>query len=302
MTSLSPSADKVNWTEKGAILAQALPYMRMFNGRTFVVKLGGAAMVSERLSALFATDIVLLRQVGIHPIVVHGGGPQIEEMLTKLNIQSSFVDGLRITDPSTLSIVEMVLCGSINKSIVTSIQASGGTALGLSGKDANLITARKLSRRKRDPDSHLEKILDLGLVGEPERIDPKVFDTLGQAHIIPVVAPLGADTKGTTYNINADTAAGAIAAATGAARLFLLTDTEGVLDEDGKTISQLRISQAQEMIRNGTVSGGMIPKLETCFKALREGVEAAVIIDGRVPHALLLEIFTGHGVGTQIRA
>ncbi len=300
--SSTPPVDRDQLAAKGVALATALPYMRQFNDRVFVIKLGGAAMESAELAELFAADIVLLRQVGIYPIVVHGGGPQIEHMLKRLKIETSFIDGLRITDPSTLEIVEMVLSGKINKTIVASINRAGGMALGMSGKDTGLITARKLSRRQRDPDSHIEKILDLGLVGEPAKINTHVFETLRRSQIIPVIAPIGVDEGGTTYNINADTAAGAIAAAVGATRLFLLTDTKGVLDSSGRQISQLPVERARSMIQDGTVSGGMIPKLETCFNVLDQNVEGAVIMDGRVPHALLLEIFTEHGAGTLIHA
>jgi acetylglutamate kinase len=281
-------------------LSEALPYMRRFAGRTIVVKYGGHAMGDEQVALGFARDIVLLKQIGINPIVVHGGGPQIGQMLQRLEIKSSFVDGLRVTDARTVEIVEMVLSGSINKQIVGAIQNAGGRAIGISGKDGGLIQARRLTRTKRDPDSNIERILDLGFVGEPERIDPRILMTLAQSDIIPVVAPIGAGPTGETYNINADTVAGAVAAATRATRLLLLTDVVGVLDKNKKLMTRLSVQQVKSLIADGTVSGGMIPKVETCLAAIEGGVEAAMILDGRVPHAVLLEIFTESGVGTMI--
>jgi acetylglutamate kinase len=245
---------------------------------------------------------VLLRQVGINPIVVHGGGPQIGDMLNRLKIKSSFIDGLRVTDQATVEIVEMVLAGSINKQIVTAINAAGGVAVGLTGKDGGLIEAEKLTRTKRDPDSNIESVLDLGFVGEPTRINPHVLETLRATEVIPVIAPIGLGRDGTTYNINADTVAGAVAAAVGARRLLMLTDVKGVLDRSGKLIAEMSATEARARIADGTISGGMIPKVETCLEAVDKGVEAAVILDGRVPHAILLEIFTEHGVGTLIRS
>jgi len=293
--------DHPAWLTQARTLSEALPYMRAYAGKTFVVKYGGHAMGNAELAELFARDIVLLKQVGIHPIVVHGGGPQIGEMLKRLKIKSSFVDGLRVTDRKTVEIVEMVLSGSINKEIVGAIHAAGGNAVGLSGKDGGLITARKLTRKYRDTDSNIEKILDLGFVGEPTDINPHILDTLRSSDIIPVIAPIGVCRDGRTYNINADTVAGAIAKAMGAARLHLLTDVEGVRGKDEKLMPELSFSQARKLIADKTIHGGMIPKVETCITAVEGGVEGAVILDGRVPHALLLEIFTEHGVGTMIR-
>jgi acetylglutamate kinase len=288
------------WLTKARTLSEALPYMRRYAGSTFVIKYGGHAMGDAALAELFARDIVLLKQVGINPVVVHGGGPQIGQMLDRLKIQSSFIDGLRVTDKATVEVVEMVLAGSINKQIVAAINSAGGRAVGLSGKDSNLITARRLERVHRDPDSHIEQVLDLGFVGEPHKVNPEILNALAKSDIIPVIAPVGFDEKGDTYNINADTAAGAVAAELKAARFFLLTDVAGVLDKDKKLIDTMTLDQARGAIADGTASGGMIPKIETCVDAVEKGVEAAVILDGRVPHALLLEIFTEGGVGTLI--
>jgi acetylglutamate kinase len=284
-----------------ATLVQALPYMRRYAGSNFVIKYGGHAMGEEHLAREFARDVVLLNQVGIDPIVVHGGGPQIKAMLDRLRIESSFVDGLRVTDAATVEVVEMVLAGKINKEIVSAIQAADGLAVGISGKDARLIQARRVTRTKRDPDSRIEQVVDLGFVGEPERIDRKILDVLAGSGIIPVIAPVGAGADGQTYNINADTAAGAIAGAIGAKRLLMLTDVAGVLDRDKRLIPLLTLSRTRELIADGTISGGMIPKVETCMAAVEAGVEAATIIDGRIPHALLLEVFTEHGIGTLIK-
>jgi acetylglutamate kinase len=258
-------------------------------------------MGDAELAEIFARDIVLLKQVGIHPVVVHGGGPQIGRMLERLKIKSEFVDGLRVTDAETVEIVEMVLSGTINKEIVAAISAAGGTAVGLSGKDGHLIQARKLTRSRRDPDSNIEKVLDLGYVGEPTEVNASMLTRLEQGGMIPVIAPIGAGPDGETFNINADTVAGAVAAAIKATRLLLLTDVIGVLDKERTLIPELTVGRARELIADGTISGGMIPKLETCIEAIEGGLEAAVILDGRVPHALLLEIFTNHGVGTLIR-
>ncbi len=295
-----PSAQN-HLLEKARTLSEALPFMRAYAGKTFVIKYGGHAMGDPELAKLFARDIVLLKQVGINPIVVHGGGPQIGAMLERLKIKSSFVDGLRVTDSATVEVVEMVLSGSINIQVTSAINEAGGTAIGLSGKDGSLIQARKLKRKKRDPDSNIEKVLDLGFVGDPVSVNAVVLEDLASSDIIPVIAPLGTGPKGETFNINADTAAGAIAAAVGASRLLMLTDVEGVLDKKGKLISEMTAAQGRVNIRNGTIKGGMIPKTETCIKSVRDGVEAAVILDGRVPHALILEIFTEHGAGTLIR-
>ncbi len=289
------------WLRTGRTLTEALPYLRRYYGKSFVIKYGGHAMGDARLAESFANDIVLLKYAGIRPIVVHGGGPQIGQMLERLAIDSSFVDGLRVTDRETVEIVEMVLSGSINKRIVQSINAAGGKAAGLSGKDGGLIKARKLRRTKRDPDSNIEKILDLGFVGEPTEVDPSILASFGDSEIVPVIAPIGVGAKGETFNINADTVAGAIAAAVGAARLFMLTDVAGVLGKDGELITEMSIKEARRLIKGGAVTGGMIPKLETCIRAVEADVEAAVILDGRLPHTMLLEIFTARGVGTLIQ-
>lgn len=298
----NPNADHEIWLEKAGILAEALPFMREHSGETVVLKYGGHAMGDEKSAQSFASDVVLLKQVGINPIVVHGGGPQIGAMLDRLRIQSSFIDGLRVTDAATVEIVEMVLCGSINKAIVTAINKAGGFAVGMSGKDGNLIKARKLRRSKKDPGSNIEKILDLGFVGEPSEINPHILDTFEESDIIPVIAPIGVGPNGETFNINADTAAGAIAGAAGATRLLMLTDVAGVLDDTGRLIKEMTVERAKTLIQSGTISGGMIPKVETCLDAVEQGVEAAVIVDGRVPHAVLLELFTPHGAGTLIKA
>ncbi|MEQ9143143.1 MAG: acetylglutamate kinase [Parvibaculaceae bacterium] len=286
--------------DRAKILSEALPFMQRYDKRTVVIKYGGHAMGDETLSASFARDIVLLKQAGINPIVVHGGGPQIGAMLKKLNIESNFSGGLRVTDKATVEVVEMVLAGSINKQIVAELNKAGGRAVGLCGKDGNLIVARKVAH-KHDPDSNVENAVDLGFVGEPEQVNPEILETMIRSDIIPVIAPIGVSVEGDTYNINADTAAGAIAAATNAKRLLLLTDVHGVLDKQGKLVTGLTVERARELMADGTISGGMIPKLETCIDAVEGGVEAVVILDGRVPHAVLLELFTAHGAGTLIK-
>ena len=284
---------------KAAVLAEALPYMRRYAGRTLVVKYGGHAMGEGGDS--FARDVVLLKQVGIHPIVVHGGGPQIGLMLKRLGIESRFVDGLRVTDAETMEIVEMVLAGTINKQLVAAINAEGGCAVGLTGKDGGLIEAKKIRRSKLEGDVRTE--IDLGFVGEPQRVAAGVLDTFRQSDIIPVIAPIGVGASGETYNINADTVAGAVASAVKATRLLLLTDVAGVLDADKRLLSEITAGAARRMIAAGVIYGGMIPKVETCLEAVDGGVEAAVILDGRVPHAILLELFTDtSGAGTLIRA
>jgi len=290
------------WLAQARTLSEALPYMRRYAGETFVIKYGGHAMGDPDLAKLFARDVVLLRQVGINPVVVHGGGPQIGQMLERLRIKSEFVDGLRVTDQATVDVVEMVLAGSINKQIVSAINEAGGFAVGLSGKDGNLIRAQKVRRTKRDPESNIERILDLGLVGEPSRITPHILDFYEESDITPVIAPIGIGPAGETLNINADTVAGAIAGAIGARRLLMLTDIEGVLDKDDRLIPDMTASTARSAIADGTIVGGMIPKIETCLAAVDAGVDGAVIIDGRVPHAVLLELFTEHGAGTLVRA
>jgi acetylglutamate kinase len=292
--------DPSEWLKTVTTLSEALPYMREFAGETFVIKYGGHVMGDPELSRQFAEDIVLLKQVGINPIVVHGGGPQIGKMLERLKIQSSFIDGLRVTDAAAVEIVEMVLSGSINKQIVAEINAAGGMAVGISGKDGGLIEARKLRRSVRDTDSNIEKILDLGFVGEPVRINPTLLQEFSESHIIPVIAPIGIGASGETYNINADTAAGAIAAAIGASKLIILTDVSGVLNKNKELISELSFKEVRKLIKDKTISGGMIPKVETCLHALENDCEAAHILDGRLPHVLLLETFTKFGAGTMI--
>ncbi len=300
MTKDDLNSRRTAWLETAATLTEALPNILRYDAKTVVIKFGGHAMGDEELARQFASDVVLLKQVGINPVIVHGGGPQIGAMLDRLKIQSDFVQGLRVTDQATVEVVEMVLAGHINKQIVTSIAQVGGRAVGISGKDGGLITAAKIHRTAKDPDSEIEKILDLGFVGEPEHVDPAIIETITDSDLIPVIAPIGVGTDGKTYNINADTAAGAIAAALNAKRLFLLTDVAGVLDEDGSLIEELSAQKAKELSASGTIKGGMIPKVETCLAAIEAGVEAAVILDGRTPHAVLLELFTEHGAGTLI--
>lgn len=282
-------------------VTEALPYIREFAGETFVIKFGGHAMGDPELTKNFARDIVLLKHIGINPVVVHGGGPQIGAMLERLGIKTDFVDGLRVTDKNTVEIVEMVLCGSINKQIVSEIQQAGGMAIGISGKDAGLIKARKLRRTVKDPDSNIEKILDLGFVGEPTEINPAIFEDVLDSDVIPVIAPIGVGENGETYNINADTAAGAIASALAASKLLMLTDVAGILNKDKELISSLTIREVLAMVKDGTITGGMIPKVETCIAALEHDVDAAHILDGRIPHVLLVEIFTEHGASTMIK-
>lgn len=285
---------------KAETLTEALPYMQRYAGQTFVVKYGGHAMGDAEAARDFAADIVLLKAVGINPVVIHGGGPQIGAMLKKLGVESSFIDGLRVTDAETAKIAEMVLSGAINKELVSWISQAGGKALGISGKDGGFVTAEKIARTTRDPDSNIERVVDLGFVGEPKSVDRSVIDTISGAGMIPVVAPIGVGTDGHTYNINADTMAGAVAAALGAARLFLLTDVPGVLNKAGDLLADLNPAQIADLRADGTISGGMIPKLETCVNAVESGVDAAVILDGRIPHALLVEIFTREGAGTLV--
>ena len=294
-------SDTKHWLRTARTITEALPFMRRYAGKTFVIKYGGHAMGDQELSELFARDVVLLKQVGIHPVVVHGGGPQIGRMLERLAVKSEFIDGLRVTDAATVEIVEMVLSGAINKHIVNVINAAGGTAIGLSGKDGGLIQASKLRRTKRDEQSNIESILDLGFVGEPSRVNPQILTSLEQAGMIPVIAPIGVGPDGETYNINADTVAGAVAGALGAARLLLLTDVQGVLDRDGEVLTDLTLEQVRHLMADGTITGGMLPKLETCIAAVEQGVSAAVILDGRIPHTMLLEIFTDRGIGSLIK-
>ncbi|WP_339823550.1 acetylglutamate kinase [uncultured Parasphingorhabdus sp.] len=286
---------------KAETLTDALPYMQRYAGKTFVVKYGGHAMGDARLARNFAEDIVLLKAVGINPVVVHGGGPQIGAMLQRIGVESKFVDGLRVTTKETAEIAEMVLSGAINKELVSWIEQAGGSAIGISGKDGGFVKATKLRRTERDPDSNIERIIDLGYVGEPKQVDRSVVDMISTAGMIPVIAPIGVGEDGATYNINADTMAGAVASALRAARLFLLTDVPGVLDKQGELLTDLDPTKIQALVDEGTISGGMIPKLETCVKAVQEGVDAAVVLDGRIPHAMLLEIFTSKGAGTLVK-
>ena len=283
---------------KAETLIEALPYFQRYAGRSFVVKYGGHAMGDPEAAKDFAQDIVLLKAVGINPVVVHGGGPQIGAMLRKLGVESEFIDGLRVTDKATAEVAEMVLSGGINKELVSWINKAGGKALGLSGKDARMVTATKARRTKIDPDSRVEQIVDLGFVGEPTKVDTTILETASAAGMIPIIAPIAAGEDGHTYNINADTMAGAVAAALGAARLFLLTDVAGVLDPHGRLLTDLRPADIAKLEDQGVITGGMIPKLQTCVTAVESGCEAAVVLDGRVPHAMLLEFFTSRGAGT----
>jgi acetylglutamate kinase len=289
------------WRQTARVLVEALPFILSYDNKTIVVKYGGHAM-GAGVPTEFAQDIVLMKQTGMNPVVVHGGGPQIGAMLKKLNIPSSFVDGLRVTDAATMEVVEMVLSGTINKQIVAGINAAGGRAVGVSGKDGNLVRARKAVKTKTDPATGAKIPVDLGFVGDPEKVDTDVLKMLMNSDLIPVVAPIGVGAKGETYNINADTVAGAVAGAIAAERLILLTDVEGVMDKDKKVIPHLTVKQAKALIADGTIHGGMIPKVETALEAVEQGVRAAVILDGRIPHVLLLELFTEHGAGTLITA
>ena len=282
------------------ILSKALPYMLRYDDKTVVVKFGGHAMGDAALGKAFAEDITLLKLAGLNPVVVHGGGPQINAMLAKLNIKSEFAGGFRITDRATVDIVEMVLAGSINKEIVQTIQEAGGRAIGLTGKDGNMVTVTRLKRTVVDPDSNIEKVVDLGFVGEPKTVNRAVIDMVLKAELIPVIAPVAPGSDGHTYNVNADTFAGAIAGSLGAARLLFLTDVPGVLDRQGRLLKELTVAEVRRLIADGTISGGMIPKVETCIEALDRGVEGVVILNGKTPHAVLLELFTEHGAGTLI--
>ena len=287
-----------DWLKQTSILSQALPFMQRYAGKNITIKFGGSAMGEDKLSSSFARDIVLLKQVGINPIVIHGGGPRIKKMLDRLKVKSSFVDGLRVTDKETMDIVEMVLSGSINKEIVMEINKEGGMAIGLSGKDALLTKTKKFEKKKAT--GEVEKILDLGFVGLPSKINTDFLKWCIQTDFIPVISPIGYGEKFETYNINADTMSGAISASILSERLILLTDVKGVLDKKGNLLTQIKVSEVKELISNGTISGGMIPKVETCVEAVKNGVKAAVILDGRLEHSILLEIFTEHGVGTLI--
>ncbi len=296
-------AMKRDWIATARTLSEALPYLQRYDGKTIVVKFGGHAMGDTTSMKRFARDIVLMKQCGVQPVVVHGGGPQIGQMLARLQIESEFVDGLRVTCADTVEVVEMVLAGSINKRIVSAINAQGGKAVGLSGKDANLIVCEKALKRKKDPESNIEKVLDLGFVGNPIEVNPRVLEVVLESDFIPVVAPVGAGrTMDETFNINADTAAGAVAGAMKAARLMLLTDVQGVMDKEGEVLTRLTRADIQRLIADRTIAGGMIPKVETALYGIEKGVEAAVILDGRTPHGVLLELFTQHGAGTLISA
>jgi acetylglutamate kinase len=296
-----PSTSLPDVHVQAEVLVQALPHMQRYDQQVVVIKYGGHAMGDRAAAEDFAEDVVLLEQSGIKPVVVHGGGPQIGKMLDKLGIKSEFKGGLRVTDAATVEVVEMVLAGSINKQIVGWIGAEGGKAVGLSGKDGNMVTARKVTRTAIDPDSSIEKVVDLGFVGEPEHVNREVLDQVLQAELIPVLAPVAIGQDGQTYNVNADTFAGAIAGALTAKRLLLLTDVPGVLDKKKNLIPEMTIEDCRRLIADGTITDGMIPKIETCIYALEKGVEAVVILDGKVPHAVLLELFTDHGAGTLIR-
>jgi acetylglutamate kinase len=286
--------------DQARILSEALPHMQRYDEEIVVIKYGGHAMGQEQTARDFARDVVLLEQTAVNPVVVHGGGPQIETMLKRLGIKSEFVGGLRVTDAATMEIVEMVLAGAINKQIVSFINNAGGKAVGLSGKDGNMVIARKASRHIIDPKTKRELAVDLGFVGEPDKVDMTVLNQILGRELIPVLAPVAASANGETFNVNADTFAGHIAGALKAKRLLLLTDVPGVLDKSKALISDLSVNDARKLIADGTISGGMIPKVETCIEALDQGVEGVVILDGQVPHAVLLELFTDHGAGTLI--
>jgi acetylglutamate kinase len=292
--------DTESFSRDASILAQALPYMQRYEGKTVVVKYGGHAMGDPKAQQSFARDIALLKQSKVNPIVVHGGGPQIKTMLDRMGVESKFEGGLRVTDAHTMEIVEMVLAGSINKEIVASINAEGEWAIGLCGKDGNMVFAKKAIKTVRDPGSNIERVLDLGFVGEPVEVDRTLLDLLARSEMIPVIAPVAPGRDGATYNINADTFAGAIAGSLGAKRLLFLTDVDGVLDANKKLVPELTMRDAKALIADGTISGGMIPKVETCLEALENGVEGVVILNGKTPHVVLVELFTEHGAGTLI--
>lgn len=294
------TASPSDWLAKAHVLTEALPFMQRYDKKTVVIKYGGHAMGDAKLAEQFANDVVLLKQAGINPVVVHGGGPQIAAMLERLGIKSQFKNGLRVTDAQTIEVVEMVLAGAINKQIVTALNAAGGTAVGLSGKDGNLLVAKKTRSRAKDPTSNVEKAINLGFVGTPQKVNGHILDVMLASNIIPVIAPIATSANGQTLNVNADTAAGAIAAALNAERLLMLTDVDGVKDKKGKLIERLSKTQATRLIKNGTAQGGMIPKLETAIDAVKNGVTAAAILDGRVQHAILLELFTELGAGTLV--
>ena len=294
----APQARSAQSLQTAQTLCEALPFMQRYDKQVVVIKFGGNAM-GDQLDD-FARGVALLKQAGVCPVVVHGGGPQIGAMLESLNIQSRFIDGLRVTDAPTMEVVEKVLAGSINKEIVAALLKAGSRAVGVSGKDGNLLQARKAMKTRRDPQTAKEEVIDLGFVGEPDKVNPQILEDIIKSGVIPVVAPIGISAKGESYNVNADTAAGAIAGALKSKRLLLLTDVSGVLDKEGMLIEKLTVTQARSLIHEGVIKGGMIPKVETCIDAVEAGVEAVVILDGRVPHAVLLELYTEHGVGTLI--
>jgi acetylglutamate kinase len=302
---LNDAAEEAGWAT-AKTLAEALPYIQIYDRETVVIKYGGHAMGQEDVAKVFAADAVLLKLLGVHPVVVHGGGPQISRMLERAGVKSTFIDGLRVTDEATMEVAEMVLSGAINKEIANWITLAGAEAdvrgVGLSGKDARLITAEKVTRTKRDPDSNIEQVVDLGFVGEPTKVDPHIIQALlsSETDYIPVIAPIGVSEAGQTFNINADTVAGALAGALKAKRMLMLTDIAGVLDGNGELIRQMTIEEARGLIESGVASGGMIPKLENAIHAVEQGVEAVVILDGRRPHAMLVELFSEHGAGTLI--
>ena len=298
----APDARQRSAQEQASILAHALPFLRRYAGATIVVKYGGHAMGEEHLASSFGSDIALLKQVGVNPVVVHGGGPQINAMLKRLNVQSSFIDGLRVTDQAAVDVVEMVLAGTVNKQVAGLINRAGALAVGISGKDGGLIRAEKIRRSRKNPDTGMMEEVDLGFVGEPAHVDVRVIHALTGAGLIPVIAPVGADANGQTYNINADTVAGAVAGALGASRLLMLTDVPGVLDKNKNLIPEMSLADVQARLADGTITGGMIPKVENCVDAVQRGAKGAVILDGRQPHACLLELFTEGGYGTWIRA
>jgi len=302
---LTDAAEEAGWAT-AKTLAEALPYIQIYDRETVVIKYGGHAMGQEDVAKVFAADAVLLKLLGVHPVVVHGGGPQISRMLERAGVKSTFIDGLRVTDEATMEVAEMVLSGAINKEIANWITLAGAEAdvrgVGLSGKDARMITAEKVTRTKRDPDSNIEQVVDLGFVGEPTKVDPHIIQALlsSETDYIPVIAPIGVSEAGQTFNINADTVAGALAGALKAKRMLMLTDIAGVLDANGQLIRQMTIEEARGLIESGVASGGMIPKLENAIHAVESGVEAVVILDGRRPHAMLVELFSEHGAGTLI--
>jgi len=291
---------EISSTETARILSEALPFLQRYDDQVVVVKYGGHAMVDPELARKFARDMVMLKLCGIHPVVVHGGGPQINRLLDKLQVKSEFREGLRVTDKETMEVVEMVLAGSINKAIVGSIQAAGGRAIGISGKDGNLLIAERFTKIKVNPETGKEEKIDFGYVGEPHRVNTEILSTIIKADAIPVIAPIGVGLDGESYNVNADTAAGAIATALHAKRLLLLTDVAGVLDKNKELIHELTLAGIPGLIAEGTITGGMIPKIESCVSVVESGVEGVIILDGRVPHSVLLELFTPHGVGTRV--